>query len=245
MAETEKPKRPRGRPRKNPEPPPPRDPQAAAEAQAAVDQLRANIEAQEFMAQQNRDIMHFWDARAASSPPYTNPDILWNAAREYFTWNEEHPLWESKIVSYMGVASVVPVRKMRAMTHNALCIFLDITPETWESYKLNPDLIPVVNRVENVIHDQKLQGGAADLLNANLVIRDLKLKDHQQVDAHHQHTHQLDNTTTLDLAKAVAALLEKGVNILDVTPQASQNQPNQTRTQEIEHAPSEDPPPGT
>ena len=45
-----------------------------------------------------------------------------------------------------------------------------------------PDLSTVISRSETVIFQQKFSGAAADLLNANIIARDLGLKEQSQVE---------------------------------------------------------------
>lgn len=126
----------------------------------------------------------FWEARSSHgrNPIFGSPEQLWTACCEYFTWVEENPLWEMKAFAYQGEVTQEPIAKMRAMTLTGLCLFLDITDETWRTYRLREDLSGVVTRAEKVIYDQKFSGAAADLLNANIIARDLGLKEHSQVE---------------------------------------------------------------
>ncbi|OJB95786.1 DNA-packaging protein [Yersinia ruckeri] len=126
----------------------------------------------------------FWEARSTHgrNPKFESPDVLWEACCEYFTWVEENPLWEMKAFAYQGEVTQEPIAKMRAMTLIGLCLFLDITDETWRTYRVREDLSGVVSRAEKVIYDQKFSGAAADLLNANIIARDLGLKEQSQVE---------------------------------------------------------------
>lgn len=121
----------------------------------------------------------FWKARSSHgrAPIFPSPDALWEACLEYFEWVEANPLWEDKIVSYQGVTTHEPVAKMRAMTIGGLCIFLDIERPTWSEYCKREGFSSVTSRVEETIRDQKFSGAAADLLNANIIARDLGLAD--------------------------------------------------------------------
>lgn len=69
---------------------------------------------------------------------------------------------------------------MRAMTIEGLCLFLDISTEGWKLYKSRQDYVGVTTRVENVIRSQKFAGAAADLLNPNIIARDLGLAEKQE-----------------------------------------------------------------
>lgn len=125
----------------------------------------------------------FWKARSKHGRDkiFSSPAILWEACQEYFEWVERNPLWETKGFAFQGVVTHEVFPKMRAMTIGGLCIFLDIVEETWRLYRKNNDFIGVVTQVEQIIRDQKFSGAAADLLNANIIARDLGLKDSHEV----------------------------------------------------------------
>ncbi|EMJ7210428.1 DNA-packaging protein [Proteus mirabilis] len=126
----------------------------------------------------------FWEARSSHGrkPIFESPDDLWNACCEYFEWVEENPLYETKAFAFQGVVTKETLPKMRAMTLSGLCLFLDIHEDTWRLYRAREDFIEVTTRAEKVIYDQKFSGAAADLLNANIIARDLGLKDRQEVE---------------------------------------------------------------
>ncbi|MBB3453908.1 hypothetical protein FHT86_002164 [Rhizobium sp. BK313] len=126
----------------------------------------------------------FWKARSSHGrkPLFETPEALWNACCEYFEWVEKHPLWESKAFAFQGTVTVEKLPKMRAMTLTALRLFLDIDRSTWEAYRTREDYTAVTTRVEDIIYSQKLEGAAADLLNANIIARDLGLRDKQEHD---------------------------------------------------------------
>ena len=125
----------------------------------------------------------FWEALSSHgrNPKFESPEALWAACCEYFTWVEEHPLWEMKAFAYQGEVTQEPIAKMRAMTLGGLCLFLDITKPTWALYKAREDFNYVTTRAEETIYDQKFSGAAADLLNANIIARELGLEEQSQV----------------------------------------------------------------
>ncbi|MGQ5734191.1 DNA-packaging protein [Serratia sp. IR-2025] len=125
----------------------------------------------------------FWEARSSHgrNPKFESGDQLWSACCEYFQWVEDNPLWEMKPFAYQGEVTQAPVAKMRAMTLTGLCLFLDISDDTWRNYREKEDLLGVVTRAEKVIYDQKFSGAAADLLNANIIARDLGLAEKKEV----------------------------------------------------------------
>ena len=128
----------------------------------------------------------FWEARSTHgrNPIFKNPEELWKACLEYFKWVEAHPLWEDKPVHYQGKMIPNTVAKMRAMTIGGLCIFLDICEETWTNYRNKVDFFGVTKKAEKIIRNQKFTGASADLLNANIIARDLGLVDKKEHEAY-------------------------------------------------------------
>lgn len=130
----------------------------------------------------------FWEARTKHGRDklFASSDALWEACCEYFAWVEENPLIEMKPFAYQGVVVQEPVPKMRAMTIEGMCIFLDIAYETWREWRSVDDFSAVISRAESIIRSQKFAGAAADLLNANIIARDLGLADKSSVDNTHR-----------------------------------------------------------
>lgn len=128
----------------------------------------------------------FWEARATSGreKAFSSPDELWQACLEYFEWNHNNPL--EKAIVYQGQVNEGQVETvMRAMTIDALCTFLDCDVKTWRNYRSQEgyqDFFPVVEKVEQIIRSQKFEGASAGLLNANIIARDLGLKDGIEAD---------------------------------------------------------------
>ena len=124
----------------------------------------------------------FWLARSSHgrNPIFSDPEQLRNACYEYFEWVEENPLYEEKIFHSSGMITKDTVTKMRAMTISGFCLFLDICENTWANYKKQPDFLSITLEVEKVIYNQKFAGASADLLNPNIIARELGLADKQQ-----------------------------------------------------------------
>ena len=121
----------------------------------------------------------FWKARSTHGrkPIFESPEQLWNATNEYFEWVDANPLYESKPFAYQGTVVIKNLPKMRAMTIDGLCIFLDIGESTWNDYCHRDDFSGVTTQIDKIIRTQKFSGAAAELLNANIIARDLGLVD--------------------------------------------------------------------
>lgn len=121
----------------------------------------------------------FWKQRTKHGRDklFSSPEALWEACCEYFEWVEKNPLWEAKAFAFQGVVTVESLPKMRAMTIDGLTLFLDIDRRTWNAWRDQEDFSEVVMRADQVIREQKFAGAAADLLNPNIIARDLGLVD--------------------------------------------------------------------
>ena len=124
----------------------------------------------------------FWEARSSHgrNPIFKSPDDLWSACLEYFEWVEANPLYERKAFHAAGVITTDDMPKMRAMTVVGLCNFLDIGTSTWSDYGRREGFSDIVARAEQVMRQQKFEGASADLLNPNIIARDLGLADRQE-----------------------------------------------------------------
>lgn len=150
----------------------------------------------------------FWKARAKHGRDklFASAELLWESCCEYFQWVEDNPLWEAKAFSFQGESWVEYLPKMQAMTIGGICIFLDIDETTWRAWRSDKDFSTIITRAEKIIYQQKFTGAAADLLNANIIARDLGLKD----TAAHEHTSPDGSMTprsVIDTSKLSAATI--------------------------------------
>ncbi len=154
----------------------------------------------------------FWEARSKNGRGriFETGDQLWEACVEYFVWVDDHPLFEVKVAQYQGVPIDMPVPKMRAMSISGLCVFLGITRETWYQWREVDELKEVVSKVEDVIYTQKFTGAAADLLNANLIGRDLGISEKTEITGKNGGAIQTEEISSRELARRIAFALGKG-----------------------------------
>ncbi len=129
----------------------------------------------------------FWKLRSkhGRNKLFKTSKLLWDAACEYFEWCDENPLEEEKAFHYQGITSKENINKMRAYTLTALCLYLDCSTQYFRNFEDNnkdtKDFMAVITRIRETIYSQKFTGAAADLLNANIIARDLGLTDKQEV----------------------------------------------------------------
>lgn len=151
----------------------------------------------------------FWMARSSHgrNPLFSSPEELLDACLEYIQWVEENPLQASELTTYQGKSQLELVPKMRAMTITGLCIFLDITTETWRQYAKKDGFSGVTTRVDEIIRTQKFEGAAGGFLNPNIIARDLGLADRSELTG--KDGGAIEVADSRDDARRVAFLLSK------------------------------------
>lgn len=124
----------------------------------------------------------FWEQRSKHGRDklFETPELMWEAACEYFKWCEENPLIA---IDYKGKdAEKVEIPKMRPFTLHGLCSYLGCNTQYFKTFKAqshgkHEDFNTVITRIEETCYNQKFTGAACDLLNANIISRDLGLAD--------------------------------------------------------------------
>jgi hypothetical protein len=133
----------------------------------------------------------FWKLRSKHGRDklFASPELLWEAAEEYFEWCDENPLME---IDFKGKdADRVELPKMRAYTMHGLCLYLDCNTDYFRQFKKeenNKDFSWVIARIEDIMYNQKFTGAAAGFLNPNIISRDLGLIDKQESKSEVNHT---------------------------------------------------------
>ena len=110
-------------------------------------------------------------------PRFSDPEDMLAECMRYFDWVAATPLLEEKVFCQGDKIQRPEVRRMRAMSLEGMCIFLDTTKSTWGKYAKKPEYREVVQYVRDTLFAQKFEGAAAGMLNASIIARDLGLKD--------------------------------------------------------------------
>jgi len=135
------------------------------------------------------------------------PEELWNEFVNYMEWLEKEPFYEVKPMVVSGKLRMAKLPKMRAATQSGFCLFADITTNTLKNYRNDKDFFRIVTRIDETIKTQKFEGAAAELLNSNIIARDLGLRDDHKID----HTNdgekfEASNMSTEELLKRASAI---------------------------------------
>lgn len=121
----------------------------------------------------------FWKQRSRHGRhmSFSSKEHMWESACEYFEWIENNPFLEEKASVSHGEVIRYELARPRPMTMAGLCIFLDITYETWRTIRKLKEFTVVSQKVEEVIRDQKFSGAAAGFFNSNIIAMELGLKN--------------------------------------------------------------------
>jgi hypothetical protein len=133
----------------------------------------------------------FWKLRSKHGRDkiFATPEIMLEAAYEYFKWCEDNPLIE---IDYRGANPPVKIElpKMRAYTIQGLTCFLHVNTVFFSGFErdlgenkdeISNDFHKVITHVKEIIYNQKFVGAASGFLNPNIIARDLGLSDKQEV----------------------------------------------------------------
>ena len=128
----------------------------------------------------------FWKIRSKHGRDtlFETPDLLWDAACEYFDWCDKNP-WHK--VDYKGSAvEKVDIPISRPYTIKGLCLYLNCSENYFRNFEPNnidsKDFMATIMRIRDTIYTQKFEGASVGVFNPLIISRDLGLKDIQEVD---------------------------------------------------------------
>lgn len=129
----------------------------------------------------------FWKQRSKHGRDkiFSDPDILWESACEYFEWADSNPWHKNEAVKagdHFGENVQSPTQ--RPYSIQALCIYLDIDDNTFERYcKEEPyqDFWAIANKIKRIIENQQFEGATVGAFKENIIARKLGLHDSQKI----------------------------------------------------------------
>ena len=132
----------------------------------------------------------FWKLRSKHGRDklFASPELLWDAACDYFQWCDENPWVKSEAIKSGDLAgTIVRIPTARPYTLTGLCLYLDCNSKYFTEFEANlkesdKDFSEVITRIRETIYSQKFEGAAVGAFNANIISRDLGLADKQEHD---------------------------------------------------------------
>lgn len=121
---------------------------------------------------------------------------LWTKAIEYMEWLEKYPLKEQKA---FGNGKKVTVNKMRAATITGFCIYAGISTTTFDNYSKDQAYLGITSRIKELFFSQKFEGAAADLLNSNIIARELGLADAKKLQGDEENPLRMEQVVVFEI----------------------------------------------
>jgi hypothetical protein len=115
------------------------------------------------------------------------PHEMWAACCAYFESIDSDPMREPKLST---TGKVVSLDRPRPYTKQGLLLSTGTNGMAWHRWAdpddimYRPELVPVMEAADAVLHDQKLTYGMLNIFNASLVARDLKMSEHTEAAVH-------------------------------------------------------------
>ena len=139
----------------------------------------------------------WWELRSKHGKDklFASPDLMLEAAKEYFLWCDENPEYESKpmTVSVGGnsgsCVEMVQVPKKQPYTLMGLCLYMGVSSAYFRQFKHeqkgkpeSEGYLTVIAIIEQVIYKQQYDGAASGFFNGNIIARALGLAEKVEAD---------------------------------------------------------------
>lgn len=128
----------------------------------------------------------FWKLRSKHGRDklFTTPNLLWEAACEYFEWTDKNPLIQ---IDFKGKdAERVEIPHVRPYTLHGFVLYCEASTAYFFNFeeslkgkddKLSKDFLYICTCIRETIYKQKFDGASVGFYNANIIARDLGLTD--------------------------------------------------------------------
>ena len=149
------------------------------------------------------------------------PNELEEFANNYFKYIDNNPHEKKKTESDGDKIKTTIEYIKRPYTIEGLCNFIGISTQTFYNYENDKAYLDIITRARQIIYDSKLEGATAGIFNANIVIRDLGLKDSATV-THETSIKELQPSELKQLHNDISLLYGTVEPItIDITPEES------------------------
>lgn len=115
---------------------------------------------------------------------FSTPELMWEAACDYFKWCDNHP-WEKEEAVKSGplAGKTVKVPTQTPYSINGFLIYIGAGRSYWSQFKgaNHEDFKEVIERIEMIIETQQFEGAVVGAFNANIISRKLGLHDKTEI----------------------------------------------------------------
>lgn len=124
----------------------------------------------------------FWKMRAkhGRNKLFATPELMWEAALEYFEWCDTHPLTiQTKIKTGPKGDEEEKIVKRRPYLLIGFLQFIGASQSFWKEFKKanHINFLPVIAQIEEAIANQQFEGASSGEFNSNIIARLLGLYD--------------------------------------------------------------------
>jgi hypothetical protein len=129
----------------------------------------------------------FWKLRSKHGRDkiFSSPEVFLKEAYSYFEQCNKNPWYKNEVVKGgPNAGKILKVPTQRPYTIKALCIYLNITEQTFLNYEKDEnyqDFFEVFTHVREIIENNQLEGATVGAYNANIIGRLLGLADKQDI----------------------------------------------------------------
>ena len=104
----------------------------------------------------------FWKLRSKHGRDklFATPDLLWQAACEYFEWCDKHPWYKSEAIKNgKSVGKIVKIPTERPYSLMGFLVYIGTSPSYWYDFKAanHIDFSCVISEIEKIIETQQLK----------------------------------------------------------------------------------------
>lgn len=124
----------------------------------------------------------FWKLRSEHGREklFKSPELLWQAATQYFNWCDGHPWYTVEGIKSGDMAGkLMKIPTAIPYTITGFLLYAHANEAYWRQFKQagHEDFSTVIEEIESIIYTQKYTGAAVGAFNANIIARDLGLKE--------------------------------------------------------------------
>lgn len=137
----------------------------------------------------------FWKLRSKHGREklFETPELLWEAACEYFKWCDSHPWHKVEQAKMPGKATkdkngqpvfppnIIHIPTQRPYTLSGFCIYANASEAFWKNFRknksLSEDFLSIIQSIEEIIRTQQFEGAAVGAFNGNIISRSLGMAE--------------------------------------------------------------------
>jgi len=139
----------------------------------------------------------FWKLRSKHGRDklFATPDLLWEAACEYFEWVDTNPWFKVEQAKgapkpikndegeYEWPPNLIEIPTARPYTIKAFLLYIGTSESYWKDFKKanHEGFSSIIETIEYAMYSQKFEGAATGAFNANIIARDLGLSDKKEL----------------------------------------------------------------